>query len=269
MKRIVCEMCGSSDLIKQDGIYVCQYCGCKYTVEEAKKLMVEGTVDVSGSTVKVDDSEELKNLYQLARRAKNDNNAKNAEKYYDQILIKDPTNWEAAFYEVYFQAVACSDAQLKFAIRSVANNVDTTLKLIRDHVEDPSDQEDHVMEMAGRCTTIADIFWERAAKYYPGSTQTPQNASTRNLLDCWRSCINIFYYLGNNVDALFLDYEKLIPVTVAAWKNGLTRQEKLKPYLKTYDERQNQKAVIDEYEAKIRKYEPEYKKSFWQNFINS
>ena len=37
MKQIICEMCGSNDLIKQDGIYVCQMCGAKYSVEEAKK----------------------------------------------------------------------------------------------------------------------------------------------------------------------------------------------------------------------------------------
>lgn len=37
MKKLVCEMCGSSDLIKQDGLFVCQYCGAKYSVEEAKK----------------------------------------------------------------------------------------------------------------------------------------------------------------------------------------------------------------------------------------
>lgn len=48
MKQIVCEMCGNNDLIKQDGVYVCQYCGTKYTVEEARKMMVEGTVDVQG-----------------------------------------------------------------------------------------------------------------------------------------------------------------------------------------------------------------------------
>ena len=54
MKRLTCEMCGSTDLIKQDGVFVCQTCGCKYSIEEAKKMMVEGTVDVSGSTVKVD-----------------------------------------------------------------------------------------------------------------------------------------------------------------------------------------------------------------------
>lgn len=41
MKQFRCEMCGSTELIKQDGLFVCQACGCKYTVEEAKKLMVE------------------------------------------------------------------------------------------------------------------------------------------------------------------------------------------------------------------------------------
>ena len=55
MKRLTCEMCGSTDLIKQDGVFVCQTCGCKYSIEEAKKMMVEGTVEVTG-TVKVDNS---------------------------------------------------------------------------------------------------------------------------------------------------------------------------------------------------------------------
>lgn len=67
MKQLTCEMCGSTDLVKQDGVFVCQSCGTKYSIEEAKKMMVEGTVDVSGSTVKVDTSDELKNLYQIAQ----------------------------------------------------------------------------------------------------------------------------------------------------------------------------------------------------------
>ena len=100
MKQLTCEMCGSTDLMKQDGVFVCQSCGTKYSVEEAKKMMVEGTVDVTGSTVKVDTSGELANLYQIARRAKDDNNGENAAKYYDMVLMKDPTSWEASFYVV-------------------------------------------------------------------------------------------------------------------------------------------------------------------------
>ena len=38
MKQLTCEMCGSTDLLKQDGVFVCQTCGTKYSVEEAKKM---------------------------------------------------------------------------------------------------------------------------------------------------------------------------------------------------------------------------------------
>ena len=36
---MICEICGSTDLVKQDGFFVCQSCGTKYTVEEARKLL--------------------------------------------------------------------------------------------------------------------------------------------------------------------------------------------------------------------------------------
>ena len=35
MKQLTCEMCGSTDLIKQEGVFVCQTCGTKYSVEES------------------------------------------------------------------------------------------------------------------------------------------------------------------------------------------------------------------------------------------
>ena len=41
MKQLTCEMCGGTDLMKQDVVFVCQNCGTKYSVEEAKK-MIEG-----------------------------------------------------------------------------------------------------------------------------------------------------------------------------------------------------------------------------------
>lgn len=55
MKQLTCEMCGSTDLMKQDGVFVCQTCGCKYSVEEAKKLMVEitGEIEAIDSIVEV------------------------------------------------------------------------------------------------------------------------------------------------------------------------------------------------------------------------
>lgn len=64
MKQLTCEMCGSTDLVKQDSFFVCQTCGTKYSVEEAKKMMIEGTVDVQG-TVKVDRSDNMVWRYQM------------------------------------------------------------------------------------------------------------------------------------------------------------------------------------------------------------
>ena len=135
MKRLVCEMCGGSDLVKQDGVFICQNCGTKYSVEEAKKMMVEGAVTVEGTvavegTVKVDKSEELKNLYILARRAKEADNSENACKYYNEIVLKDPDNWEANFYLVYYKAASCKKGQIGNEAYNVTNCLKSTIKLL-------------------------------------------------------------------------------------------------------------------------------------------
>lgn len=53
MKPIICELCGSNDFKKEDGIYKCKYCNTEYTLEEMKKLMVEGQVEfVKGNAEK-------------------------------------------------------------------------------------------------------------------------------------------------------------------------------------------------------------------------
>ena len=80
MKQLTCEMCRSTDLIKQDGVFVCQTCGCKYSVEEARKMMIEGTVEVTG-TVKVDNSDAIENYLKMARNALDANNNEEAENY--------------------------------------------------------------------------------------------------------------------------------------------------------------------------------------------
>jgi len=37
MNKMKCELCGSTDFMKEDGVFACQYCGTKYSPEEAKK----------------------------------------------------------------------------------------------------------------------------------------------------------------------------------------------------------------------------------------
>lgn len=94
MKALKCEMCGSNDVVKQDGLYVCQNCGTKYTVEEARKMMVEGTVDVKG-TVTIDESQKIQTWKTFAETALNAGNTKEAYDYANKILELTPNSIEA------------------------------------------------------------------------------------------------------------------------------------------------------------------------------
>ena len=76
-------MCGSNDIVKQDGLFVCQYCGCKYTVEEAKKMMDDAV------SVKIDTSETIGNYAALAQNAFDSGNYIDAEKYCNKYMEAD------------------------------------------------------------------------------------------------------------------------------------------------------------------------------------
>lgn len=163
MKPLTCEMCGSTNLLKQDDVFVCQSCGTKYSVEEAKKMMVEGTVAVEG-TVKIDTSSELKNLYEIARRAKDMENAENAEKYYDMILVKDPTSWEANFYVVYYRAMKCKIAEIWSAGNSLVNSIPSIFELVDKHVSE-EERIPVLNELYGRYLGIAAMLNSAATAY--------------------------------------------------------------------------------------------------------
>lgn len=99
MKPLTCEMCGSTNILKQDGVFVCQSCGTKYSVEEAKKMMVEGVVNIEGK-VKIDQSDKIPNLLSLAQNAIDSLNVDEAESYVNRILEIDCDNAQAWFIKM-------------------------------------------------------------------------------------------------------------------------------------------------------------------------
>lgn len=90
MKQLTCEMCGSNNMVKQDGMFVCQGCGTKYSVEEARKMMVEGTVHVDSSHL-------TSNYLSMAKNALDAGNNAEANNYCNKIIEVDPTAYEAWF----------------------------------------------------------------------------------------------------------------------------------------------------------------------------
>ncbi len=83
MQPLTCELCGSNDIIKQDGLFVCQHCGTKYTLEEAKKML---------DSVRIDRSDDLKKYLELADACQENGDNKNAAKYYSLALEIEPNN---------------------------------------------------------------------------------------------------------------------------------------------------------------------------------
>ena len=96
MKRLVCEMCGGTDIIKKDGLFECQSCGIKYSLEEAKKMMVEGVVEVQGK-VQVDNTNMVETWMKLGLNAANSGNSKEAYDYFTKVVEVEPKNWRAIF----------------------------------------------------------------------------------------------------------------------------------------------------------------------------
>ena len=91
MKAIVCELCGSNEFVKEDKYFVCQYCGTKYSVEDAKKLLVEGTV-------KIDESNKLSNMLKNAEDLYYDGKTEEAYKLFGEVLNIDTKCSRAILY---------------------------------------------------------------------------------------------------------------------------------------------------------------------------
>lgn len=210
MKSLTCEMCGSIDLIKQDGVFVCQYCGCKYSVEEARKMMIEGIVDVTGSTVKVDISDELKNLYQIARRSKDAENNENAAKYYEMILIKDPTSWEANFYSVYYKTMSCKIGEIATAATNVSNCIKETFQLIHDNVIELEERKKAVLEVRDRVKKISDMLFNAATSHMNNIDPLVKSQFQGQYLANVIAAGGIPKYVCDNLCDVFIDDEDLM-----------------------------------------------------------
>lgn len=260
MKAIVCEMCGSHDMVKNDGYYICQSCGTKYSLEEAKKLMVE----VAG-TVKVDRTSELNNLYQLARRARQIKNANDAYQNYNQIAAIDPQSWEAFFYSVYFQSVLTYKNDLINATQPLVNSIVPALQMIGRSVTD-SNQKTSIInqistdlfELANSC---AKIHFDQIQE---GRRQLKDDPNPGRALEVWSkecdrllasadSIFNILYAYGDGLLSVLGDSYKQF--AVEAWKSNVNSHAENISYLLKNETQMNK---IIGYCNKIRQYEPSF-----------
>jgi len=154
MKQMVCEMCGGKELIKQDGVFVCQNCQVKYSVEEAKKMMVETDAPVK-----------LENALKNARKAMGNKNYEQAEKYYDIVQMEDPENWEANFYSIYSKAMRANLLNISQATYSITNSIKTVLKDIK-KLDDTIQQNEAIKQINTDLSTLATQGYNCVINFY-------------------------------------------------------------------------------------------------------
>ena len=253
MKAIVCEMCGSQDLVKQDGYYVCQNCGTKYDPEEAKKLMVE----VTGS-VKVDNTGKLKNYYQLARRAIEENNADDAAKYYGLIKEENPNDWEAHFYCLVAKALQNkSFYAVESSLKPVADSMTSVLMNIKNTVD--SNEREAVLSTVYNAVVknMAESIHSDAYQWYENNRKRQDNC-----LQVYRNVLNATSYLalctGDAFETVFGVEAKTF--FLSAWKTSIKILENSSNTMLNHSIPKNYADAISIVESKIQKYESNYSK---------
>lgn len=92
MNQLSCEICGGTELLKESGTFVCQKCGAKYSIEEARKMMIDGVVDV-----KISRAEDISRIKKLADTAYKNETWPDAAKYYTQLLEIYDGDYESNF----------------------------------------------------------------------------------------------------------------------------------------------------------------------------
>lgn len=221
MKPLICEMCSSHDLVKQDGVFVCQHCGTKYSVEEARNMMFGGDSDPSGTTVRIDNSDRLEKLYQIARRAKADNNIANAGKYYDMILQEDPMSWEAAFYTTYYLAVQTNIAGILSAENTISNCLRSVMELLDKSALDTKSKKKAIREIIARIQSAASMFYRASMKHYWGIGERIRSRYASETFARVYAAAQMLFHVGDQIDAVFLGQRTLCSEATIAWEAGL------------------------------------------------
>ncbi|HQA06079.1 MAG TPA: hypothetical protein PLD98_07280 [Clostridiales bacterium] len=259
MKNLICDKCGSSEFERKDGKYVCLYCRSKVAPEQEKTLRV--SMDSRGSKVKFDASLELSNLYELARRYLEIGDYEKALKYYEMILLQDPTNWEATFYIEYIEAAKCKLHEIYREGASLNNCINPVMRLIKNHISSKDEQIRGVNEVVTRCFELSNLFYRSSVNHFNSLMADAKKAFLAAHNDNLLVARTIPYALGDSIESCFGNYPELHPIMVNSWKEGIVKHVGSLKYLRIRYSNKTIKeniAIIKAYEAKVKRFEPAY-----------
>jgi hypothetical protein len=185
MKKLVCELCGSSDFTKdQDDFFVCDFCRTKYTTQQAKSMMVEGTV-------KVDRGDEVKNFLKLASSALDSENPGEAYDYANRALEIDAKNIEAWIAKGEGAGWSSNLRNLRLTEMLVA------FRTAEDLTEGAKKSE-RKSELAETILEVCEAVYHLSLDHVSGSAMATEFSGHANRCDQILDCLDVSYEWGGD-----------------------------------------------------------------------
>ena len=123
MEPLTCKMCGSSSFKKENGLYVCEYCGTAYVQDSDENWSAKPGTTAAG-----------KNFYVLAQTAFEAKNYEEAEKYANKVLEINSENADAW----YIKGVSAGwqSTTVKPRIDELRSSLDNAIKFSNGEITD-------------------------------------------------------------------------------------------------------------------------------------
>ena len=225
MKKMQCEVCGSTDIKKiDDSIFECQSCGVQYDKNEVQKLLVELTGEV-----KIDRSEEIENTLKRAQQFLDEGDFSKASEYYNKVLDLDPNNEPA---QQAINEINEKNASQRKKEQDEARRRSSAVKVLK-HTIDPSEGVTYFLRALKNAPDVApDIFKEIEIMsvtqgYYPFSVVDKQYSGTYDGIACYRKQVPYTDYEtktdyhNKNQDGSY----KKVQVAVTKYREEIDRQK--------------------------------------------
>lgn len=245
MNELMCEMCGSNMVVMEGGFYVCQACGTKFPVKHSQTGENHQS-DGNGSFT------ELDNLYELARRARENGDSEFGFKYYSEILMKDPNDWEAQFYVGYFRAFSY-DFLDESAIDEFYSSTASAVSIV-EGIDDVEERNEAINLFTDETFGLVDGYYESYFEEleYESSDGEYYTWYVNTLLD-------LCYLLNNYGDLVENVTDDTYQDALDSWIYSIDLHTPLYSHIGFFDMGEHDK-YIDSYVEKIQEYDSDYQK---------